>query len=93
MEKAIPLKPSDKLAKVYQSLNSEDKTLPLLPIKDDPQHQRMTLNQTFFTLKIVKTKLQKRQSKMLTCPRNLCLDFFVAWLFSPRLILFKNLCK
>lgn len=90
MEKAIPLKPSDKLAKVYQSLNSEDKTLPLLPIKDDLQHQCMTLNQTFH-LKNSKKKTTEKTKQDANMPRKPVLRFFVAKLFSPRLILFKNL--
>lgn len=83
MEKAIPLKPSDKLAKVYQSLNSEDRILSLLPIKDD---------QTFH-LKYSKKKTTEKIKQDANMPKKPVLGFFVAKLFSPRLILFKNLCK
>ena len=51
-ENCIPLKPSNELTDsttTIDTTNFEDnnQTLPLLPIKDDPQSQHMTLSQSF----------------------------------------------
>ena len=50
------------------------------------------INQTFH-LKYSKTKTTEKTKQDANMPKKPVLGFFVAKLFSPRLILFKNLCK
>lgn len=85
--KAIPLK-YDKLAGGVSITKTLRINSLLLPIKDDPNINVMTLNQAFL-LKIVKIKLQKRQQDA-NMPKELVLGFSVAKLFSPRLMLSKR---
>lgn len=61
----------DKLAEVSITKTLRIKLCHCYQLKMTPNINIMTLKPTF----LLKIKLQKRQSKMLTCPRNLCLDF------------------